>query len=78
MRELYLILFSLLCAGAVRAGDVEDADAALLKRDYATALKKYKSAALKSTPYAQYRIGEPRQYKKLLLNMGVSLRLRRV
>ena len=58
MRELYLILFSLLCAGAVRAGDVEDADAALLKRDYATALKKYKSAALKNTPYAQYRLGD--------------------
>ncbi len=43
-----LVITLSICVGAVWAGDVEDADAALQKKDYVTALKKYKSAAVKN------------------------------
>ena len=52
-----LIITLSICVGSVWAGDVEDADAALLKKDYVTALKKYKSAAVKNDAYAQTQIG---------------------
>ena len=53
----YLVAVLLFAASTVWAGDVEDADAALDKKDYATALKKYKSAALKSDAVAQHKLG---------------------
>ena len=40
-----LLITLALCEGTVWAGDVEDGSAALLRKDYATALIKYKSAA---------------------------------
>ena len=43
--------------GMVQAGYVEDADAAMAKKDYVTALKKYRLAAAKKNAYAQYKIG---------------------
>ena len=52
-----LVITLSICVGAVWAGDVEDADAALQKKDYVTALKKYKSAAVKNDAYAQYNLG---------------------
>ena len=52
-----LIITLSICVGAVWAGDVEDADAALQKKDYVTALKKYKSAAVKNDAYAQFQVG---------------------
>ena len=52
-----LIITLSICVGAVWAGDVEDADAALDKKDFVTALKKYKSAAVKNDAYAQVQVG---------------------
>ena len=52
-----LVITLSICVGAVWAGDVEDADAAFLKKDYVTALKKYKSAAVKNDAYAQVQVG---------------------
>jgi TPR repeat protein len=52
-----LVITLSICVGAVWAGDVEDADAALQKKDYVTALKKYKSAAVKNDAYAQVQVG---------------------
>ena len=52
-----LVITLSICVGAVWAGDVEDADAALQKKDYVTALKKYKSAAVKNDAYAQLQVG---------------------
>jgi len=52
-----LIISLSLCVGAVWAGDVEDADTALDKHDYVTALKKYKSAAAKNDAYSQVQVG---------------------
>ena len=46
-----------LIVGAAWAGDVEDGDAAILTKDYATALRKYKNAALKKDAYAQFQVG---------------------
>ena len=53
----YLVFASFLFAGVVWAGDVEDADAALLKNDYATALIKYKQAAKNNNSVAQFSLG---------------------
>ena len=38
---------------AAWAGDLEDADAAIGKKDYATAIRKYKNAAAQGSAYAQ-------------------------
>ena len=53
-----LIALSLVVSTTVRAGDVEDGDAAFLRKDYATALKKYKSAAAKGDVKGQDRVGD--------------------
>ena len=48
-RRLQTILITLaICVGAAWAGDVEDGNAALLRKDYATALIKLKQAAEKN------------------------------
>ena len=52
-----LIITLSICVGAVWAGDVEDGDAALVRKDYVTALSKYKSAAAKNNASAQYNLG---------------------
>ncbi len=52
-----LLLTLCLSVGAAWAGDVEDATAALDWKDYATALSKYKIAALKKDAYAQFQVG---------------------
>ena len=52
-----LLLTLWLSVGAAWAGDVEDADAAVDRKDYATALAKYKIAALKKDAYAQAQVG---------------------
>jgi TPR repeat protein len=52
-----LLLTLWLSVGAAWAGDVEDADAAINRKDYATALTKYKIAALKKDAYAQFQVG---------------------
>ena len=43
-----LLALSLVVGTVARAGDVEDGNAAFEKQDYATALKKFKSAAEKN------------------------------
>jgi len=53
----FLIFIITLFFGLAIAGDVEEADAALDKKDYKTALIKYKSAALKGDAYAQLQVG---------------------
>ena len=55
---LTTILLTLwLSVGAAWTGDVEDADAAFRRNDYATALTKYKNAALKNNDFAQFQVG---------------------
>lgn len=51
------LLILTLSVGVVWAGDVEDADAAYAKKDYATALKKYKLAASNGNAEAPYTLG---------------------
>ena len=53
----YIVLVLCLSFSAVWAGDVEDADSAFLKKDYATALKKYGLAAAIKDAYAQTQVG---------------------
>jgi TPR repeat protein len=55
--RLMTFCIALMCAGAVHAGDFEDANAALLKKDYATALKFYRAAASKNDSRAQFQMG---------------------
>jgi len=58
VKNLIILIITLsLCATAAWAGDVEDADAALIRKDYVTALSKYKSAAAKNDAYAQLQVG---------------------
>ena len=58
LKHLQTIIITLaLCMGTVWAGDVEDGNAAILKNDYVTALKKYKIAAAKNDAFAQIQIG---------------------
>ena len=52
-----LLLTLWLSVGAAWAGDVEDADAAIGRKDYPTALIKYKRAAEKNNSYAQLQVG---------------------
>ena len=61
----YLKLFFLSLAisiNAAWAGDVEDGDAAIANKDYATALKKYKIAATKNNSNAQNQVGNIYKY----------------
>jgi len=60
MFKIKLIFITLaITVSATWAGDIEDADAAFKRKDYAAALVKYKSAVAKKekTMYAQYQIG---------------------
>jgi TPR repeat protein len=54
---LTLLIMLLFSASTAWAGDIEDADAALKRKDYATALIKYKSAAVNNDVYAQAMVG---------------------
>ena len=54
--NLIFLTFAI-CFNAVWAGDVEDADAAYAKKDYASALKKYRSAGTKGNAVAQLQVG---------------------
>ena len=53
----YLVIVLLFTASTAWADDVEDAHAAFDKKDYVTAVKKYRSAALKSDAVAQFNLG---------------------
>lgn len=53
----HLLIAVFFSASTVWAGDVEDAHAALDRKDYGTALAKFKIAALKNNAYAQLQIG---------------------
>ena len=57
VRLMLSLVIALLCAGTVQAGDIEDANAALIGKDYKTALKKYKSESAKNNANAQFQIG---------------------
>ena len=57
VRVVMSLVFALMCAGAAQAGDVEDADAAFVKKDYATALTKWRSAAQQGSASAQFSLG---------------------
>ena len=57
-KRLQIILITLaLCVGAAWAGDFEDGIAAHEKKDFATALRKYKSAAAQGNAGAQSNLG---------------------
>lgn len=57
MKRLLLSLLLSLIVGFAWAGDVEDAAAAIDRKDYVTALKKFKSAAASGNAFAQRQIG---------------------
>jgi TPR repeat protein len=57
MRVVFSIVVALLFAGAVHAGDVEDGVAAHNRKDYATALAKWRTAAQQGSASAQFSIG---------------------
>lgn len=59
MKKIYstLLFILLLCTGSVWAGDPEDADAAYAKKDFSTALRKFKSAAAQGNASAQSNLG---------------------
>ncbi len=58
MKRIATIFIALvICISAAWAGDVEDGDAAIGRKDYQTALQKYKIAALKKDAYAQAQVG---------------------
>ena len=46
-----------LCISAACAGDIEDGDAAYEKKDFATALRKFKTAAAQGLARAQFNLG---------------------
>ena len=56
MKKLLTVLW-LLLASATWAGEVEDADAAYKKKDYATAIQKYRAAGIKGIASAQFNLG---------------------
>jgi TPR repeat protein len=57
LRKLMVFGIALVCTGAVQAGDFEDGMAAYKRQDYATALAKWRRAALKDDAEAQFNIG---------------------
>jgi TPR repeat protein len=57
VRLLMSLVFALLCAGAVQAGDLEDGAAAFKQQDYETALTKWRSAAQQGNSAAQFNLG---------------------
>ena len=57
MKQLLLISLTVLIVKMAWAGDIEDAMAAFGRKDYATALKKYKSAAINGDVTAQLKVG---------------------
>jgi len=57
VRLMVSLVIAIMYAGATQAGDVEDADAALRGKHYATAMKKFRAVAAKNDAYAQYQIG---------------------
>lgn len=62
MRKILLSLFLFLIIGAAWASDISDADAAHYRKDYVTALEKYKSAAAGGSVDANYQLAD--MYRK--------------
>jgi len=56
MRRLFIVI-AILFAQTALAGDYEDGMAALERKDYATALAKFRSAAERDNPHAQINLG---------------------
>ncbi len=56
MRALIAAFFSLVCTAAL-SGDYEDGMAAYDRKDYATALAKFRSAAQQGLALAQHNLG---------------------
>ena len=52
-----LLIIISLCVSAAFAGTVEDADAAMARKDYEVALRKFKLAAIFGEEYAQFQVG---------------------
>ena len=57
LRNIALIAFGIVFSSTVMAGDVEDGDTALSRKDYATKLYKLKTAATRNEVNAQESIG---------------------
>jgi TPR repeat protein len=56
-RSLLSLLVALLCTDPSQAGDFEDGAAAATRKDYATALEKWRSAAQQGDARAQHKLG---------------------
>ena len=57
LRNIILLTFAIAFSSGILAGDVEDGNAAYLRKDYITALVKWKKAAEKNNTYAQRQVG---------------------
>lgn len=59
MKKIYTALLLSLClaTGSVWAGDFEDGDAAYERKDFSTAISKFKSAAVQGDASAQFYLG---------------------
>jgi TPR repeat protein len=57
LRKLTAFCVALLCAGLVQAGDWEDAVSAYDRKDYATALEKFRIRAQQGSASAQFNLG---------------------
>ena len=57
LKNIIFLTFSLVFSSGVLANDAQDGDAAIDRKDYATALIKYKRAAEKNNVGAQFNLG---------------------
>ena len=57
LRKLTAFCVALLCAGLVQAGDLEDGYAAYDRKDYTTALEKFRIRAQQGSASAQFSLG---------------------
>ncbi len=55
--NIVVLVITMLCAGAVYAGDLEDGYAAFAKKNYAVAMAKFKQAAAQGLAAAQNNLG---------------------
>ena len=65
LKNIIFLTFSIVFSSGILANDAEDGDAAIDRKDYATALIKYKRAAEKNNVNAEFNLG-------IMYNRGLS------
>ena len=67
LKNIIFLTFSIVFSSGILANDAEDGDAAIDRKDYATALIKYKRAAEKNNVNAEFNLG-------IMYNRGLSVK----